>query len=316
MKLSPEKVLRRIWKTVSRRGLRMAFFLSEDQKRRGERWLRGKEEFRRLQGSSFAIVSHPKSGRTWLRVMLSRYFQLRYGIPEGYMLGYDNFYDMEPRAPKVFFTHDNYLRSYTGDGRSKKAFAHKKVVLLVRKPQDVAASSFFQWKHRTKPHKKVLNQTPAHGADISMFDFAMEPSIGLPHIVDFLNEWVDGLEEVPEILVVKYEEMRAHPEREFGRIVEFVDSPADESQVKGAVEFATLENTRKMETQDHFWKSGSRLAPGDKDNPDSYKSRRAKVGGYRDYFDDEELARMDRYVRENLRAGFGYEEAEASETAI
>ena len=45
--------------------------------------------------------------------------QLRYGIPEGYMLGYDNFNDMESRCPRVFFTHDNYLRSYTGDGGSK-----------------------------------------------------------------------------------------------------------------------------------------------------------------------------------------------------
>ena len=306
-----EKVLRRVFKTVSRRGLRMAFFLSDETKRRGERWLRGKEEFRRLQGCDFAVVSHPKSGRTWLRVMFSRYFQLRYGIPEGYMLGYDNFNDMESRCPRVFFTHDNYLRSYTGDGDSKAAFAAKKVVLLARKPQDVAASSFFQWKHRTKPHKKTLNQTPSHGSDISMYEFAMEPSIGLPHIVDFLNEWSSGSSQIPEILVVRYEEMRAHPEREFGRIIEFVDSPADATQVKGAVEFATLENTRKMETQDHFWKSGSRLAPADKDNPDSYKSRRAKVGGYRDYFEDGELRTIDAYVREKLQPGFGYDEEPA-----
>ena len=306
-----EKIVRRIWKTVSRRGLRLLFFLSPDRKREIERRLRGKEEYRRLQGAGFVVVSHPKSGRTWLRVMLSRYFQLRYGIAERYMLGYDNFHDMDSRVPKAFFTHDNYLRDYTGDGESKAALRDKKVVLLVRKPQDVAVSSFFQWKYRTRPAKHILNQMPPSGSDISMFDFVMDESVGVPGIVRYLNEWVRALPEIRDLLVVRYEDMRAHPEREFGRIVEFVDSPADESQVKGAVEYASVDNTRKLETKGRFWLSGSRLAPRDKGNPDSYKVRRAKVGGYRDYFDDEQLRTIDEYVRANLIPGFGYEEESA-----
>lgn len=315
MTITLEKIARRVWKTVSRRGLHMLFFLSEEQKRAVERRLRGKEEFRRLHGSDFVVVSHPKSGRTWLRVMFSRYFQLKFGIREGLMLGYDNFNDMDARAPKVFFTHDNYLRSYTGNGSSKAAFRGKKVILLVRKPQDVVVSSYFQWKFRTRPRKKWLNQMPTHGADISMLEFAMDPSIGLPHVVGLLNEWSSEMARIPELLVVRYEDMRAQPAREFARIIEFVDSPADESHVKEAVEYATLSNTRKLEAKDHFWLSGSRLAPGDKDNPDSYKSRRAKVGGYRDYFEDEESRAVDEYVREKLHPGFGYEEEATGLTA-
>ena len=307
MKLNPEKILRRIWKTVSRRGLRMAFFLSPESKRRIERRLRGNEEFRRLRGCDFAVVSHPKSGRTWLRIMLSRYFQLRYDVPERYMLGFDNFHEMDPRVPRVFFTHDNYLRDATGDGRTKRSFRNTKVVLLVRKPQDVAASSFFQWKHRTKPEKKQLNEAPPHGSDISMFDFAMHP-YGLQHVIELLNEWSDALETVEEVLVVRYEDMRAEPEKEFGRIIDFVDGPADPEHVKGAVEFGSVKNTRKLETQDKYFLSGSRLTPGEKGNPDSYKVRRAKVGGYVDYFDDEQLQAIHDTIRENLKPGFGYEQ--------
>jgi len=307
MKLSPDRILRRIWKSVSRRGLRLLFFLSEDRKRNIERWLRGKEEHRRLEGADFVIVSYPKSGRTWLRVMLSRYFQLRYGIPDHTMLGYDNFHDVDARVPKIFFTHDNYLRDYTGNGEARVSLRDKKVVLLVRTPQDVVTSSFFQWKHRTRASKKYLNQLPPHGADISMFEFAMTESIGLPRIVRFLNKWSRELPQIRELLVVRYEDMRAHPEREFGRIAEFVDGPSDESQAKCAVEFASISNTRKLEARDKFWTSGSRLTPGDRNNPDSYKVRRAKVGGYRDYFDDDELDAIDGYVRSHLAAGFGYE---------
>jgi hypothetical protein len=35
--------------------------------------------------------------------------------------------------------------------------------------------------------------------------------------------------------------------------------------------------------------------------------RRAKVGGYRDDFEQEELQRIDDYVRTHLEPGFGYE---------
>ena len=45
---------------------------------------------------------------------------------------------------------------------------------------------------------------------------------------------------------------------------------------------------KKLETKKAF--RGSRLIPGDKNNPDSFKVRRAKVGGYRDYFDDRQIA--------------------------
>ena len=47
-------------------------------------------------------------------------------------------------------------------------------------------------------------------------------------------------------------------------------------------------------------------------NPDSYKVRKAKVGGYRDYFNDEQVARIDAFVEKNLNSGFGYTVAEKS----
>jgi alcohol sulfotransferase len=50
-----------------------------------------------------------------------------------------------------------------------------------------------------------------------------------------------------------------------------------------------------------------RMIPGDKNNPDSYKVRRAKVGGYRDYFDDDQVQQIDSYIRANLDPVFGYE---------
>ncbi len=51
--------------------------------------------------------------------------------------------------------------------------------------------------------------------------------------------------------------------------------------------------------------------PGNRANPDSFKVRRAKVGGYRDYFTDEQLARIDAMVDQELLPVIGYTAAES-----
>lgn len=55
--------------------------------------------------------------------------------------------------------------------------------------------------------------------------------------------------------------------------------------------------------------ANTRLAPRDAENPFSFKVRRGKVGGFRDYFEDEQIACLTRIVREELRPSFGYGEA-------
>jgi hypothetical protein len=57
---------------------------------------------------------------------------------------------------------------------------------------------------------------------------------------------------------------------------------------------------RKMENKRTFWLSGSRMLAKDKSNPDSYKVRKAKVGGYRDYFDEDQIVSLEAIVNERL----------------
>jgi hypothetical protein len=182
------QLFRSIWKKTSRRLLRAALlFSTEERKTRAERWLRGREQNQKLQQSDIVIVSFGKSGRTWLRVMLSRLYQVKHGLSQRYLMGFDNFHHMNRAIPKVFYTHDNYIKDYTGNADSKVDFYARKVVLLARDPRDVAVSQFFQWQYRMKPNKKILNRYPGEGADISMFDFVMDKDAGLPKVIDFMK---------------------------------------------------------------------------------------------------------------------------------
>jgi alcohol sulfotransferase len=108
-------------------------------------------------------------------------------------------------------------------------------------------------------------------------------------------------------MVVRYEDMRTDPESVLKEVVDFLGTPGSEAHVKEAVAFAAYENMKKLEEEKAFASSGRRLVPGDKTNPDSFKVRRAKVGGYRDYFDDDQSAEIDRFVRESLSPIYRYE---------
>ena len=197
--------------------LMLARFLPAERRRQIDRWLRGRDQFQRLRQADLVVVSPGKSGRTWLRVMLSGFYHDAYGLSGKTLLGFDNLHRKDARIPKVFFTHDNYLKDYTGNRDSKRDFYDRKVVLMVRQPQDVVVSEYFNWKYRMKPVKMYLNDFPAHGEDVSVFDFAMRPC-GLVRILDLMNLWAREMDRVKDLLLIRYEEMRSDPEAVFRRV--------------------------------------------------------------------------------------------------
>jgi hypothetical protein len=283
----------------------LCFWLPAGRRKKIERWLRGREEFKRLQRSDWVLMSWGKSGRTWLRVMLSRAYQLKGGLYASELLDFDNLKGHDSQLPAVFFTHNNYLRDYTGNPTSKRHFMGKRVVLLVRDPRDVAVSQFFQWQFRMRPNKKFINDYPPHGADIDAWDFVLNEEAGVPRIVDYFNGWVDAIPELKDVLIVRYEDMRSEPGEVLAKILAFTGTDVTAEQVEEAVEFAAYDNMKKME-QDKFFKgSGARVKPGDKNNPQSFKVRKAKVGGYRDYFTDEQCEQLEQMVAK-LDPMFGY----------
>ena len=282
-------------------------WLPAARRKKIERWLRGREEFARLQRCDWVLMSWGKSGRTWLRVMLSRAYTLKGGFDASELLDFDNLKKRDASLPAVFFTHNNYLRDYTGNQRSKRHFRGKRVVLLVRDPRDVAVSQFFQWQYRMRPNKKFINDYPPHGANIDAWDFVLDKDAGVPRIVDYFNGWASAMPELKDVLVVRYEDMRREPAEVLAKILAFTETDVTPEQVQEAVDFAAYENMKKMEQNSFFKGSGARVKPGDKDNPESFKVRKAKVGGYRDHFDDEQCAQLEGMVAE-LDPVFGYGE--------
>jgi hypothetical protein len=156
-----------------------------------------------------------------------------------------------------------------------------------------------------RPNKKFINDYPPHGADIDTWDFVLDEDAGVPRIVDYFNGWARAIPELGSVLVVRYEDMRADPAAVLSQIMAFTGTEVTDEQVREAVEFAAYDNMKKMEQEKFFKGSGARVKPGDSDNPQSFKVRKAKVGGYRDYFTDEQCAHLDALVAK-LDPMFGY----------
>jgi hypothetical protein len=68
------------------------------------------------------------------------------------------------------------------------------------------------------------------------------------------------------------------------------------------VNYAAFDNMKKREAQAAT--DSDRLRAGDTANADSFKARRGKVGGYRDYFSAAEIAVIDEHIGETLREPF------------
>ena len=270
-----------------------------------ERWLRGREECYRLGHADAVLVSYEKSGRTWLRVMLSRFYQRRHGLPENTLLNYDNLHKLYAAVPVVLFTHDRYPRYYAGShGLECGNLDDKPVILLVRDPRDVAVSLYFHWLYRLKPHKKILDNMPWHGSDISLYDFIMRPESGLPAIIAFMNRWLPQGSNMPKLAIFRYEDLRADTEKYLAQLLQTLGEQPAAEEVAEIVAYAEFEKMKHRERSGQI--PDTRLAAADVNNPDSFKARRAKIGGYRDYFDPQQIAHIDRLVSTSLNPAFNY----------
>lgn len=274
---------------------------------RFERWFRGYEEKKKLEAADCVIASFGKSGRTWLRVLLWRYFAQKHGFASDSISGFDEFRHRHADVPALFFTHDNYLKDYLGHDRKVEIYRDVPVVLLVRDPRDTAVSQFFQWKHRMVPRKKVINGYPLQ--DTSVEEFIASEAAGIPKIIQFMNDWAKAAPQIPKLLVVRYEDLRADTKGQLRRILEFLGQQPADAEIQDSVNFASIDNMRRMELENAKKARAQRsMKPGNADDPSSFKVRRGKVGGWTDYVSEEQAAALNMLVREKLDPVYGYKD--------
>ncbi len=276
-------------------------------------------ELAKAERTDLLIIGHPKSGNTWLRTMISRLYQVRYGLPASVIVTSDELARRHPGVPRVSATNGHY--SYEGAvgeklaaGAPDCALRHKAIVMLARNPCDIAVSWFFQFTKRQSAHKQeLINHFIEHPIDrrtISMWDFVRHSDIGVPFLIDYLNIWERNIEHLEHGVLVRYEDLRGQPAEILGRIISFVDQSFSAEDIDEAVRFGSFDNLRQLESQGFFRQGG--LKRRDPDDPNAFKVRRGKVGGYRDYFTPEQVAELEALMAARLSPTLGYGAGDAA----
>lgn len=248
------------------------------------------------------IISYPKMGRTWLRVLLSRYVQQLLGADEFELKLHDRGSLQPYITPQFIFTHA--MSGYEREQYSKLSLFlsifglmdnvsypfdlsvanGQKVIFLVRDPRDTLVSHYLQLTKRQKDTSLPRNL------------YIGNRLMGLPRMVAFLNisqSW----KEHSESLYVFYEDIKQNPEKELVRILEFANIVVKPEIVSDSVIFANFDNMKKMEMTKQY---GVKLSPNDDKDTDSFKVRKGQVGRYKDELSVRNISYINKYIDENL----------------
>ncbi len=245
------------------------------------------------------VVSYPKSGRTWLRVMIAQVLAAQSGKA-----------DIDSVEPNRVIKDNNISGvwfGFTHDGEGNNAekveayetlntaplYSNKSVIFLVRDPRDVLVSRYFHQVNREKNFEGSISE------------FIRHPLWGTTRLLDFYARWSTYQSQFDRFHLVRYEDLHADTVGELENIFSFIDYPVPPSAISQAVEFAQIENLRKLSANNLT--KVHRLAPADKDNPESYKIRKGKVGGYVDYLNDDDIAYINLEMTRRAETIFGYE---------
>lgn len=241
---------------------------------------------KRFAGKQYFFVSIPKSGRTWLRFFLHYYFSQIHGT-DAPLHQDDNYPDARP---SYYFTHDRYenliypgvydlIRGrYMIPARLRRSAP---ICLIVRQLPDLMVSLYFQFSKRQVAFEGGLS------------NFIRHPLFGVANVVGVMNSWVREWQESPNFFVTSYEQWHRDTVVEFGRVVAWLTGQAaDERLVAAAVEASSFDRMRRVEA------SGTEridaLRPGSRHDPESFKTRRGRVGGYVDYMSVDDIAYVER----------------------
>jgi hypothetical protein len=242
---------------------------------------------RLLSGGNAIVVSVPKSGRTWVRTFLCAYFCEKIGQP----------FTLEPEqyegVPRIIYTHDLYEQRTKTDRwdklRGKYLVPHRErnrlpIILLARDPRDAFVSLFIQFTRRTK-------ETPEELKKKSASELLRDPAFGIESMVAVMNSWLAEWSGRPDFLLLRYETMRESSGPGFRELLQLLgDNPVNEGAFAHALEFSDFGNMKKLESAGAF--DSKILRAGDTRDPESFKVRRGKIGGFADYLspDDQEYA--------------------------
>lgn len=257
---------------------------------------------RELSNADVFVISIPKSGRTWVRTFLASYFAAKTGQPFSINLTDQR----RPGVPRIVYSHDQFEYRTKGNAwdrlRGKyliprSQLYHARVLLLARDPRDAFASYYVQMTRRNPAAPNEFKQS-------SVAEVLRHSRFGIAAMVRTMNGWLTEFRQQADFRLIRYEDLQADPGKHFAALLsgiceeEIAAGPFDQ-----ALAFSTFENMQELEASGGF--ANKILTPRDVTDIESFKVRKGKIGGYREYLSGTDQEYATRICRQ-LDPQFGY----------
>jgi len=251
---------------------------------------------RRLwRSADVVLISFPKCGRTWLRMMIGNAAQEYAGKRMSNPIDIDSLHRLDRLLPNIHVTHYGHPDKKTPEeiDVGPRKYAGKKVILLVREPKDVMVSLYFQKSRRERSFEGTIGE------------FIRCRRGSIESFIKFYQMLYDDSSGMAGIHVVRYEDMLEDALAVLQRVLVFAGFPEIEpARLERAVEKSSFERMREAEGRGIYRIQA--LVPGDVADEESFKVRRGQSGGHRQYLNRDEIAYLDSRVPERFRSAFGY----------
>lgn len=235
-------------------------------------------------------MSHPKSGRTWLQVVLGKLFELEFGIPNTVFFDNNSPRNFDNRLPDCMFTHGGSRKLVKKF--NNRAYANSNVILLVRDPRDVQVSYFFQ----------ITKRRNVYQGDIS--SFIKHEDFGINKIIRYLNIWYENRHILNTFHVIHYEDMHSKFPTVLTDIMNVLNLPVTDQNIYKAIEYGKFENMRKMEIKNIY--QNEALFTENIHDKEAFKVRRGEIGGYKEYLSENDRKYIEAQIHKNLHDFYRY----------
>jgi len=229
------------------------------------------------------VLSIPKSGRTWNRLMLGFYLTRVLGKnPESAL----NLTELcrESNISLIAYSHNGTSFTDKLPPTSKliaspTEWENRKVLLLIRDNRDVLVSAYFHCRYREKSFDGTISE------------YIRNPFVGILKLVTALNRWHKMQYLAKDVEILPYEDMHSMPISALKKTLIFagIENPVD-SYMDEAINFTRMENLQKLENANYFQSIEMQNKSGD---PRARKVREGKIGGFREHLSADDIAYID-----------------------
>jgi len=248
------------------------------------------------------IVSYPKSGRTWLRVLLSRYKQRLLNIND-FHLKLHALYSSSPYlTPQYIFYHAGSANTHMSYKKKVKDFfkrnnneqfslskcTNSKLIILIRDLRDTIVSAYHQDSKRANLFSGTIS------------DYIRNDQLGMSRLIRFY-EFLANEKGKYDHIIVAYEDMHTNINKQMKFILNFSGIDVNEEFINDSINFAQFSNMQSLEKSNFF---GEKLSPKNNKDVNSYKVRKGKIGSYKDELNHEDVIYINDRITKELHSYF------------